>query len=634
VFERVVVQADQSGAVKGTPVQHTRVTVVGTKPVTIAVPVTASRVHKQVRGSKPEVVDEQALVTLDPDGTAHQNLKSAFNHALPVTVSVTYTLDGKPVSKKHLGRKSGTLAIHYTLANVTSESVPTCFDGFDGKQQHLTVTAQIPIIASLSFIVPSNATSFAAPGASLSAGRKGVSVGWTASLVEPLGAATQTFSLTMTMKHPALPKVSLYLFTVDPRLIEGSAPAKTATAVGQAAAEQARLVASVQNELDALQQRVSSLSNGSASTVGAQSTATTARSVRADPGKTTRATIASRGLTSVDDATGRAGGSQAQGGRALQDSLAALNHSIATLVKAHAVLSHRAAALLALSIRAHNDASAVSATLNEAASQLGGPVQNALLEIQQLGQLQTDLASFSPDEKASPAYAKVASDLQAARSTAGQLQSSLEAVQQRVQGAAHGLGSLQGDLAALKAKAAANGSAAAQAAGSRLRTDVTHDRSDVVADAARLDAELSSAEAKYLSAKKAAARAVAAQKAAVSKAVKTEKRAAIRKEAKLEKDAAARIAAAQRTIAQAEASARSTAAKSAQQAQQSVQSSLAKSQAELTKIDSQVNGAIVKANESYARILALNQLALLNQLPGGNAPNVTSQNGRFVYTIG
>jgi hypothetical protein len=634
VFERVVVQADQSGAVKGTPVQHTRVTVVGTKPVTVAIPVTASRVHKKTKGSRPQVVDEQALVKLDPEGTAHQNLKSAFNHALPVKVSVTYTLDGKPIPKKHLGRTSGTLEIHYKLANVTSESVPTCFEGFDGQQQHLTVTEQIPIVASLSLIVPSNATSFAAPGASLSAGRKGVSVGWTASLFEPLGSTTQTFSMTMRMKHPSVPKISLYLFTVDPRVLQGSAPAKTAVAAGNAASEQAKLVASVQNQLDALQKRVSTLANGSSSTAPVQTTATTTRIVRSEPGRTTPVTAPSRSLSATDESDARAGGAQTLSGHAGKDSLADLNHSIASLVKSHAVLSHMAAALRALAVRVRKDALVVTTRLDEAVSQLEGPVQNAALEVQQLGQLQADLDSFSPDEKSSPAYAKLASDLQAAQSTAGQLQSSLEAAQQRVQAATAGLGQLEADLAPLETKAAQSGSAAAQAADSRLREDVTHARRTVIADVASLETQLRSAEAKYLAAKAAVAKAVAVRKAAVSKAVTQEKAAATRKEAKLEKSAATRVAAAQDAIAQAEASARRTAAETAQQVQQSVLASLAASQIELTKIDSQVNSALVDANESYARLLALNELALLNQLPGGNAPGATSQNGRFVYTIG
>jgi hypothetical protein len=460
-----------------------------------------------------------------------------------------------------------------------------------------------------------------------------VSIGWTASLFEPLGATSQTFALTMTMKHPSLPRVSLYLFTVDPRVLQGSAPAKTATVIGEAAAEQAKLVATAQEQLDALQKRVSNLSNGSSSAAGVWTTAATAGSAGSDPVRTTSAPRPSRGLASVDDAPARAGLST-RGRHTLRASLDALNHSVKSLVKVHAELSHKAAALFALAIRVRKDAAAFTAELRETATQLDGPVQSALLEVQQLGQLQTDLGSFSPDAKSSPAYATLASDLQTAQSTADQLQSSLQALQQRVLAATAGLASLQSDLAQLETKADQSGSAAAQAADSRLRRDVTHARSSVVADVASMDAQLSSAEAKYLSAKAAVAKAIAARKVAVSKAVRREKAAAIRKEAKLEDEAAARVAAAETAASNAEASARSAAAKSAQQVEQSVQASLAESQTELTKIDGQVNSALAEANQSYARILALNQLALLNQLPGGDATDVTTQNGRFAYSIG
>jgi hypothetical protein len=270
-----------------------------------------------------KVVDQQARITLDPHGTAVQELKSKFNQALPVNVTVTYTLDGKPISGKHIGRQSGTLEIRYKLANVTSESVPTCFEGFDGTQQHLTVKAQVPIVASLSLTVPSQATSFEAPGASLSSARKGVSVGWTPSLFEPLGPPVQTFTVKMKMTHVSIPKVSLYLFTIDPRTLTGSVPAKTATAVGKASAGQAKIVGSLQEGLDTLQKRVSSF---------AAPPSPKASGAKATPSR------------SVSSAFG--------GGQETRDtSLAHLSASLMSFLRINAALSHQTAALLVLTAR-------------------------------------------------------------------------------------------------------------------------------------------------------------------------------------------------------------------------------------------------------------------------------------------
>ena len=66
----------------------------------------------------------------------------------------------------------------------------------------------------------------------------------------------------------------------------------------------------------------------------------------------------------------------------------------------------------------------------------------------------------------------------------------------------------------------------------------------------------------------------------------------------------------------------------------SIQASLEQTQAQLTKADTQIQSGLATANQDYARILALNELAILYQLPGGSAPGVTTQNGRFHYTIG
>jgi hypothetical protein len=309
-------------------------------------------------------------------------------------------------------------------------------------------------------------------------------------------------------------------------------------------------------------------------------------------------------------------------------------------LKSHAALSHKAVALLPLTVRVRKDAEAVTAQLHEMATRLEGPVQNALLEVQQLGQLQTDLGAFSPDVKSTPSYVKLASDLQLAQSTGDRFQSSLEAVQQRMQSAVAGLGTLtlRSDLASLETTAAAAGTVAAQAARRTLQDDVTEAHSRVAGSVAGLVAQLSSADAKYLAAKVSLARAVASESAAVSKAVTQQKaaaaRAAAQKVAALQKEAASQVAAARKAVAKEEAAARSAAANAAQQALHAVQASLTESQTQLTKIDGQIESELAKANASYARILALNELAVLNQLPSGSATGVTTQNGRFVYSIG
>jgi hypothetical protein len=46
-----------------------------------------------------------------------------------------------------------------------------------------------------------------------------------------------------------------------------------------------------------------------------------------------------------------------------------------------------------------------------------------------------------------------------------------------------------------------------------------------------------------------------------------------------------------------------------------------------------VQSALNKANDDYAQLLALTQIAQAHRLPGGNATGANVQNGAYVYRI-
>ena len=198
VLERVFVKTNTNGSVASTPSQETVVSTSGTSPVTVHIPVSGpvtAKLRRFGRGT-PEA-NGQADVTLHPDGTTAQQLITSFHHPLPVTVAVTYRLNGKPISPSQIGGKSGTVQVTYKLTNVSAKRISACFEGFNGQHQHITLSTPIPIIASVSLTVPKQATSFTAPGSSLSPTSPTVFVLWGASLFEPLGPLTQSFTFTM-----------------------------------------------------------------------------------------------------------------------------------------------------------------------------------------------------------------------------------------------------------------------------------------------------------------------------------------------------------------------------------------------------------------------------------------------------
>jgi hypothetical protein len=216
VFERVTADLESDGSVKKTPRQFTRVSAEGSEPVTVDVPMSDKRLHRRDRGKKPSFSNGMAHVDLDPSGTKTQEFDSDFAGSLAVAVKVSFTVNGKPVSASDVKHKSGTVEVEYQLDNTTAKPVTVCFKGFNGAKTKQTVSTPIPIIAYLSFTVPSSASSFHAPGASLAPARKGVGASWLAAMFPPLGKTAQTFTFTMDTSKAQIPEAHLLLETLNP----------------------------------------------------------------------------------------------------------------------------------------------------------------------------------------------------------------------------------------------------------------------------------------------------------------------------------------------------------------------------------------------------------------------------------
>ena len=370
VSERVFATLNPDGSVSGTPNQNTRVSASGNGPVTVRVPVSGPISGRPRKGRGTPVVNGQAQVSLSPHGTAAQELKSNFTRRLPVAVTVTFRLNGKTVSSSQINRKSGTVQVSYKLANVTSTSVSACFEGFNGKHQHITLLTPVPIIADLSFTVPGKATSFQAPGASLSPDSKGVDVGWTEALFEPLGPLTRTFTFTMKTSHASIPRAHLLLVTVNPFTLTGKAPAATAAALGKAEAAVAKGLSAVQGTLGSLQKHLSGMQGSSSSTADPPADPS--------PGAVVDAEFAKLG-TSI---------------AAVHAELDKLGKSIAALASDSTGISTDAGAVATLATTISAEAADIATRVNELAAQLTTAIQNASLEVQQLELLQNDLNAF------------------------------------------------------------------------------------------------------------------------------------------------------------------------------------------------------------------------------------------------
>ena len=741
VFERVTANLENDGSVKKTPRQFTRVSAEGNGPVTIEVPMQDKQLRRRDRGKKPSFSNGMAQVNLDPSGTKTQEFDSDFGGSLPLAVKVSYKLNGKPVSAGDVKHKSGTVEVEYQLNNTTTKPVTVCFKGFNGSTTKQTVSTPIPIIAYLSFTVPSNASTFHAPGASLAPARKGVGASWVAALFPPLGKTAQTFTFTMDTSKADIPEADLLLETLNPLSPSGVVPQKSAVAVGKAAAAADNATAKVQSDIAALQLRASqpkqprsssrkgassksgrsnskSKSRGSNSTSKSGKSSSKPRSGKSSPkpksGKssskpalsfgtppsaltTMQSQIAELGRanltfianvnrptrtlfgttrTSIDGMAGTSrraiDGSTTEVDRTVRRLNKGIDRSLggftASMGKAIAVLKRdlrratatpslmtitASAARLQLTtsqVKGHADAVAaevapLAAQINELVAGLQAPVQNSADLVQRLAAVKGDLDGLNGADKTDPTFLKLVADVAAMQQVASTVSSELTGLQQKAQAVATEVNTLQTDVLSLQNEVTALAAAAIANAEGTIQ--------------GRLAMAVAGLDARFAKAQATAARAVAAEKMKALGAVNSHAKKAKQSvaaagtgakgtvssaDSKAQRDLTSAVRRAQRSVLSAERSVTETLtsvqveanralAAAKQKAKQGGQATLAAAQAAAAQAAAAVGDAVDTANADYARLLTTNEVAVANQLPGGDATGVTVQNGSFVYLI-
>jgi hypothetical protein len=87
------------------------------------------------------------------------------------------------------------------------------------------------------------------------------------------------------------------------------------------------------------------------------------------------------------------------------------------------------------------------------------------------------------------------------------------------------------------------------------------------------------------------------------------------------------------TLASVHAKAHAALAAAKKKAKQGAQAALTAVQASAAKAQAAAETALSTANNDYADLLGINQQAVAWELPGGDATNVSEQEGSFIYTI-
>lgn len=164
--------------------------------------------------AKDGVVQQQ----YDVDGVAQSRTVSSFDSSkLPLSVDVSYVLDGHEVTADDLVGATGDVEVTYTVKNLTTKKVPLTFTDGAGGTTTETADVPIPIVGTVVFDLPKNFTDVQSKAASMGGdGHGGTQMEYLLTLFPPIGSDTVSFGYTAHLTDGLLPPVSFTAVPVDP----------------------------------------------------------------------------------------------------------------------------------------------------------------------------------------------------------------------------------------------------------------------------------------------------------------------------------------------------------------------------------------------------------------------------------
>lgn len=197
---------------------YEQLTLVGDGSVTVDNPVGPNKVRNLDGFGGVDVNDGVQQQQFDVNGVARGRTVSDFDSSkLPLSVDVTYVLDGKKVSAGDLVGASGDLKVVYTVKNLTAKQMPLTFsDGAGGTKTEMT-EVPIPLVGTVVFDLPSNFSHVQSRAASMGGdGHGGTQMEYLLTLFPPIGSTTVNFGYTAHLTNGLLPPVSFTAVPVDP----------------------------------------------------------------------------------------------------------------------------------------------------------------------------------------------------------------------------------------------------------------------------------------------------------------------------------------------------------------------------------------------------------------------------------
>ncbi|PVG83663.1 hypothetical protein DDE18_04880 [Nocardioides gansuensis] len=155
--------------------------------------------------------------TVSVDGVERFRSVSDYRGDLPLEVEIEYRLDGERVEADDVVGADGLLEVFYTVRNITSEPQEITFTDGAGSTVTESVDVPIPMVGSVSTVLPANFTDVETSGANMAGdGKGGTKLTFTMTLVPPLGEDTVRVGYQARVSDATIPAATVSALPVNP----------------------------------------------------------------------------------------------------------------------------------------------------------------------------------------------------------------------------------------------------------------------------------------------------------------------------------------------------------------------------------------------------------------------------------
>jgi X-X-X-Leu-X-X-Gly heptad repeat protein len=214
--ETVQAHLNADGSVRDARV-YEQIGLQGKGTVTIKNPVSTDNLRNLDGFDSFEVQDGQMVSTQSVDGEARLRGVSDYAKQLPLKVSVAYKLDGRTVEAGDVVGKAGHLDVRYKVENVTGRDQNLTYDDGTGQQLSHTEKVVIPMVSSLTTVLPTNFVDVSSNEANMAGdGRGQTKMSFTMTLFGPIGSPISEFGYSATVTEGLIPDATISALPVSP----------------------------------------------------------------------------------------------------------------------------------------------------------------------------------------------------------------------------------------------------------------------------------------------------------------------------------------------------------------------------------------------------------------------------------